>query len=59
LERIRLKIKTADEQAGFQQEMETREEITNLKILMHKAHFTCTLWTSESIRLHLQWKALD
>jgi len=54
LERIRVKTETeiADEQAGFRQERGTRDQITNLRILMHKAHehqqplSTCALWTS-------------
>jgi len=39
LERIRVKTETetADEQAGFRQGMGTRDQITNLRILMHKA----------------------
>ena len=39
LERIRVKTETeiADEQAGFQQGRGTRDQITNLRILMHKA----------------------
>jgi len=39
LERIRVKTETeiTDEQAGFRQGKETREQITNLRILMHKA----------------------
>jgi len=39
LERIRVKIEReiADEQAGFRQGRETRNQITNLRILMHKA----------------------
>jgi len=39
LERIRVKteMEIADEQAGFQQGRETRDQITNLRILMHKA----------------------
>ena len=39
LERIRVKTETeiADEQAGFRQGRETRDQITNLRILMHKA----------------------
>jgi len=39
LERIRVKTKTeiADEQAGFRQGRGTRDQITNLRILMHKA----------------------
>ena len=39
LERIRVKTKTgiADEQARFRQERRTRDQITNLRILMHKA----------------------
>ena len=40
LERIRVKTETeiADEQAGFRQGRGTRDQITNLRILMHKAH---------------------
>jgi hypothetical protein len=40
LERIRLKTETeiADEQAGFRQGRGTRDQITNLRILMQKAH---------------------
>ena len=39
LERIRVKTETeiADEQAGFRQGRGTRDQITNLRILMHKA----------------------
>jgi len=39
LERIRAKTETeiADEQAGFQQGRGTRDQIMNLRILMHKA----------------------
>jgi len=39
LERIRVKSETeiAGEQAGFRQGKETRDQITNLRILMHKA----------------------
>jgi len=39
LERIRVKTKTkiADEQAGFRQGRGTRDQIMNLRILMHKA----------------------
>ena len=39
LERIRVKTETeiADEQVGFQQGRGTRDQITNLRILMHKA----------------------
>jgi len=39
LERIRVKTETeiADEQAGFRQGRRTRDQITNLRILMHKA----------------------
>ena len=39
LERIRVKTKTkiADEQVGFRQGRGTRDQITNLRILMHKA----------------------
>ena len=38
-ERIRVKTETeiADEQAGFRQGRGTRDQITNLRILMHKA----------------------
>jgi len=38
LERIRVKTETeiADEQAGFRQGRGTRNQITNLRILMHK-----------------------
>ena len=38
LERIRVKTETetADEQAGFRQGRETKDQITNLRILMHK-----------------------
>jgi len=40
LERIQVKTETeiADEQAGFRQGRGTRDQITNLTILMHKAH---------------------
>jgi len=40
LKRIRVKTETeiADEQAGFRQGRGTRDQITNLRILMHKAH---------------------
>jgi len=39
LERIRVKTETeiADEQVGFQQGRGTADQITNLRILMHKA----------------------
>ena len=39
LERIRVKTETeiADEQAGFRKGRGTRDQITNLRILMHKA----------------------
>jgi len=39
LERIRVKTETeiADEQTGFRQGRGTRDQITNLRILMHKA----------------------
>jgi len=39
-ERIRVKTETeiADEQAGFRQGRGTRDQITNFRILMHKAH---------------------
>jgi len=39
LERIRVKTESeiADEQAGFRQGRGTRDQITNLRILMHKA----------------------
>jgi len=39
LERIRVKTETeiADKQAGFRQGKGTRDQITNLRILMHKA----------------------
>jgi len=39
LERIRVKTEReiADEQAGFRQGRETRDQITTLRILMHKA----------------------
>ena len=39
LERIRVKTETeiADEQAGFRQGRGTKDQITNLRILMHKA----------------------
>ena len=39
LERIRVKTETeiAEEQAGFRQGRGTRDQITNLRILMHKA----------------------
>jgi len=39
LERIRVKTETeiADEQAGFRQGRGTRDQVTNLRILMHKA----------------------
>ena len=39
LEKIRVKTETeiADEQAGFRQGRGTRDQITNLRILMHKA----------------------
>ena len=39
LERIRVKTETetADEQAGFRQGRGTRDKITNLRILAHKA----------------------
>ena len=39
LERIRVKTEReiADEQAGFRQGRGTRDQITNLRILMHKA----------------------
>jgi len=39
LERIRVKTETeiADEQVGFRQGKGTRDQITNLRILMHKA----------------------
>ena len=39
LERIRVKTETeiADEQAGFQRGRGTRDQITNLRILLHKA----------------------
>jgi len=39
LERIRVKTETkiADEQAGFRQGRGTRDQIMNLRILMHKA----------------------
>jgi len=39
LERIRVKTETeiADKQAGFRQGRGTRDQITNLRILMHKA----------------------
>ena len=39
LERIRVKTETeiADEQAGFRQGRGTRDQITNLRILMHEA----------------------
>jgi len=52
LERIRVKTETeiADEQAGFRQGRETRDQITNLRILMHKARNhsigLCASWTS-------------
>jgi len=40
LERIRVKTETeiAGEQAGFRQARKTRDQITNLRILMHSAH---------------------
>jgi len=40
LERIRVKTETeiADEWAGFQRGSGTRDQIANLRILMHKAH---------------------
>jgi len=40
LERIRVKteMETADEQVGFRQGKWIRDQITNLRILMHKAH---------------------
>jgi len=40
LERIRVKTETeiADEWAGFQLGSGTRDQIANLRILMHKAH---------------------
>jgi len=40
LERIRVKTETklADEQAGFRQGRGARDQMTNLRILMHKAH---------------------
>jgi len=39
MERIRVKTETeiADEQAGFRQGRGTRDQITNLRILMHEA----------------------
>jgi len=53
LERIRVKTETeiADEQVGFRQGRETRDQIMNLRILMHKAlehqqPTICALWTS-------------
>ena len=40
LEMVRAKTQTeiADEQAGFQQERGTRDQITNQRILMHEVH---------------------
>ena len=35
--RVKTETETADEQAGFRQGMGTRDQITNLRILMHKA----------------------
>ena len=53
LERIRVKTETkiADEQVGFRQGRGTRDQITNLRILMQRHvstnnHSICALWTS-------------
>jgi len=60
LERVRVKTETeiADEQAGFRQGRRTRDQITNLRILMHKArehqqplYVLCGL--QEGIRLYV------
>jgi len=62
LERIRVKTETeiADEQAGFRQGRGTRDQITNLRILMHKArehqqplYVLCELQELEGVRLYL------
>jgi len=56
VERIRVKTETeiAAEQAGFQQSRGTRDQITNPRTLMHKAHehqqphhSMCSSWTSK------------
>jgi len=62
LERIRVKTETeiADEQAGFRQGRGTRDNITNIRIVMHKAceHqqplFMCFVdFIQEGVRLYL------
>jgi len=59
LQRIRVKTKTeiADEHAGFRQGRGTRDQVTNLNILMYKArehqlYVLCGL--QEGIQLYLQ-----
>jgi len=64
LERIRVKTETeiADAQAGFRQGRGTRDQITNLRILMHKARERASATTiyvlrglQEGVRLYLSW----
>jgi len=56
LARIRMKTETeiADEQAGFRQGRGTRDQITNLRILVHKARTLYVLrGLHEGVRLYL------
>jgi len=61
LEIIRLKTETeiADEQAGFRQGRGTRDQITNFRILMHKARehqqplYMCSVDFKKSLRFYL------
>jgi len=47
--RVKTEMKIADEQAGFRQKRETRDLITNFRILKHKTREHqqpfCALWT--------------